>query len=178
MKKAFGVKISEMGLFGSIVGSDANIRIESSASVARYAGWKARRLFKWASVLHIFRHRYITKVGNAIVERVAVDMIDLTLRPLAMHPKPRKAVLAVSLFVDLQDVVPLNTSRDVAHSRFAELHSPTKKASLGIVIQKLAQTISGKFGHGFASLDALGVNRGSEREVLAYRLAGLSPVVV
>jgi hypothetical protein len=47
------------------------------------------------AVLRVLRAIDDTQIRNAVIDRVAIDMIYLALRPLAMYDEPREAMRTI-----------------------------------------------------------------------------------
>ena len=104
-----------------------------------------------ALVLHILALRYIAQIAKAIIGRVAVDVVDGVLWPVAGHVHPRSSVGEVDFAVNanLNPPALVLVSDDVANK--ANLPYPLgsgENASFRIVMDKLAKSICCNIGLG------------------------------
>lgn len=98
-------------------------------------------------------------VGYSVIRSVAIDMVDLLWRPMAVNPHPSYAVRQKFDFVNGDDQVAIWAHRAALGSSvsaipvWASPRFPSEDASLSIVIQKrpdlfLSEGIFSRFWHG------------------------------
>jgi hypothetical protein len=110
-------------------------------------------VFSWAAnILDILRVRNVSKVGYAVIRRLAVDVVDFVVRPFAVDIKPRKPVRPVLASVHPYGYVAFWVGKINNWAKCNAIGSPNlsaKDSSIGVVIQKFAQAFCGKicFSH-------------------------------
>jgi len=98
-------------------------------------------------VVKVFTHRGFTKVGDSVVCRVAVYMVDQFLRKFAIHIKPRKAMgLIPSIPNDYMTPSFATTGSGYISGLCSSAgNAPRKYPCFLVVAKKLTQTIGGQF---------------------------------
>jgi len=157
MQSALCGDVGLISLFRSVVSTKANL-----LSVDRYFGkpsffvWRNTKVsafissFRFAYILFVFYVRHISKICNAIVRRVSIDVINLLFWHETVNIKPRQPMrsdlMTIHLNVDSTSLLPSSGRANGLPSR---LDAPNKNSSLGAVIKKLAQAIYAKirFSH-------------------------------
>ena len=95
-------------------------------------------------VLNVARSRNITKIAKCVIARVAVNVVNIIIRPCAGHVKPSKPTSAVTSFIDPHNCVsfgfgvPSNRPRNNFAARF---YAPGKDTCFGIVVQQCTQLV-------------------------------------
>jgi hypothetical protein len=103
-----------------------------------------------ALVLRVDGSAHVSQVGDGIVRRISVHVIDVCIGPNAVRIEPRQAVKPVEKSVDLcleALSVASGATNSVAYADVPVwLHEPREHAALRVVLHKLAQTLRGKIG--------------------------------
>jgi len=116
-----------------------------------------------ALIFAIHNARHVAEIGNSIVQRVAVYMVNLLAWPNSVNVEPRKTVRSVPNILNgnVQAVVPLGSVLFNSSSNIANLialsgsRKSGKDASEWFVMQKLLQPLMGKCSIALAHLSFL-----------------------
>ena len=95
-------------------------------------------------VLDISRRRYISQVSKRIVSWVAINVVNITRRPISGNVKPSKPVGTVVPFVYFNNSVPVElnvASRRPWDNFSASFYFPNKFACFGTVVQYCTQLV-------------------------------------
>lgn len=103
--------------------------------------------FRLMSVLGVLSVRSFSKVAQAVVRSIAVNVVNLFRRPRSMYVQPGQSMRQV------QDVVQPNSSvaclqscaSQSAGTTFATRHAPRKQARVRVVVDQLFQAVVRKF---------------------------------
>ena len=154
----FGVQVGFMsGLWSAVVPKvHANsIRHDASVKRAVLCGFNAKKagLIVFGcplNVLNICRGRNIAQIGPSIIRWVAVNMVNVILRPLAGHVQKRNAVRPIFLAINADPVVSARVDAP-KHPGLAGpagfLFQAREDAGLGIVMKQFAHALRGKIGN-------------------------------
>lgn len=99
-----------------------------------------------AHVLQVFRPRYFSKIGKAIVLLVAVFMVNMAKRKRAGHVQPRQPMRKPFLIVDCDGPIAhiccaARAFADKIRARF--VRSPNKFTRIGVVSKDRSNMVSG-----------------------------------
>jgi hypothetical protein len=100
MINPFGSNISLMGLFWSFVPTQKSLTYPGAVfSTALAYAQKSRTVsFMGTSlILSIHLGRNIPQIVNPVIGRVAVDMVNLAIRPLTVDKQPRETMCPINL---------------------------------------------------------------------------------
>jgi hypothetical protein len=125
-------------------------------------------------VLRVDSGACVTKIGNAIVSAITVNMIDLALRPLAVHVQPNESVgivnSAVNTYSNTAAFVSRKTNWCALRLPFWGCKLDLENSGIWIVVQKFAQTLRGKIGLSHdAVLSLIGQRLGSVSALAGLR---------
>ncbi len=100
------------------------------------------------SVLAVDGLSYVSQLANSIVSGFAVDVVNLPGGPNAMHIQPCKAMRSIAPAVNHDDRVAVCDTASTPSwlCRPSSKNAPSKYASFGVVVKKLAQALRGKIG--------------------------------
>ncbi len=95
-------------------------------------------------ILNVARCGHIPKVVKRIVSRVAVNVIDITSRPIAGHVEPSQSICSVAPFVDPHYQVAFWISvacQRAGNNLTARFYTPSKCAGFRAIVQQCTQLI-------------------------------------
>lgn len=129
---------------------------------------------RFAAIANVFGSRHNAQVAQSVVVADAIDVVDLAIRFSAVGVEPRKSVQSVILVGDLGSQVPgpVGGANHIANLYGANrADTPSKDASLWVVVKKFAQAFCGKIAgtHAVAPVKQWFV----ERPVSVSALCGL-----
>lgn len=179
VQPAFGLKVDLMGLFWRIVGAKAYLLsvysdlCQPSLFVRRDAKETAEvAFFGFADVLLVAHVRNIAQVCKAVIQRIAVDVVNLVKRHFARDVQPSKPVRSHVHAINTNEPSPaLHPSSRLVCSLSAASGVPCKNTRLWVVVKKFAQAFCGKIAgtHAVAPVKQWFV----ERPVSVSALCGL-----
>lgn len=139
-----------------------NERSRLSALVKVHTKWKAVPLAVGASpVLHVRGARNVSQVRNAVVSWVAIDVINIAKRPLAVHIKPSQPMGPTLLVVKNQTNIAarIEAARNLIRKSRIPLRvaprAPCEDPGFGIVDKAFAQSRGGNIGLSHDALQML-----------------------
>lgn len=101
-------------------------------------------------VLRVLRPRCFAQVGNPVVGPVAVNVVNHTCRPRAIHVQPSKPMRWVQRAADVDADVPVMlalAASGSAHKVGSKLaFEPSEHPRIRVIVQQFAQTRDGKIG--------------------------------
>ena len=108
-------------------------------------------------ILNVYHGGDISKIRPAVIRRIAINVVDVMLRPLASHVEPCKPVPVgiIGIGSDVNVAVFGNASGLRASEISTHIHSPGEKSRIRVVMQKLAQTLRSKIGLSHDALQKL-----------------------
>lgn len=135
MYKSLGAHVGFTRFLCGVIGANLNMRFKFSRVRFINAIRQARCFcFSRVAILHVDRHRYITKIGYSIIEFVAIDMIDLSRRPYTMNHEPCRAMQFHLLLIYRRFAVTmLNCANLIAGRSLALRVTPSKYPGVRIV---------------------------------------------
>jgi hypothetical protein len=145
---------------GSLLGSVERPEILRRPAVADIGNPASKRLLprnaeksrlvvrkRRAPILSIFSRRNVSEIGDAVIRFVAIDMVDLLLRPFAVYVQPRQTVRPPNTPVDVDEDVTTGAfdgpCSAVLPAAFPS-GSPKEFAGFRVVVEKFAQSLRGK----------------------------------
>lgn len=102
------------------------------------------------NVLSVNGWRNVTQILNFVVQAVAVNVVNIAIRPASVHIEPSKTMGRMSYAVNAHD--PVIRPGFFQSPPILSLVETTKKPAFWVVMENLAQTLRGKIG---SSHDAL-----------------------
>ena len=89
-------------------------------------------------ILRVLGVRCLTKIANAVVTTVFIDMIQLLRRPNTVYMEPRKSMRGIQPIIQSNSDIPMThqATRFAANSTLTTRKTPCERASIWIVIQQ------------------------------------------
>lgn len=131
--------------------AEGNVRHPLVGNVVPVSAKQPGRLVICAGLSHVLLVDglgYISQLANAVVSGVAVNVVNLPIRPSPVKMQPSKAVRAVTAPINHDDRVSVRAASRNS-SRFcrpATEYAPNENAGFGVVVKNFAQTLRGKIG--------------------------------
>jgi len=101
-------------------------------------------------VLHVHGRRNVAQVFNSVVAPYAVDVVNITTRPIAEHVQPGKPMSPVEPVVETDPDIPRFgfPASDTAGKAISPLsgHGSREDAGFWVVVEKFTQALGGKIG--------------------------------
>lgn len=152
VQPALCLKVDLMGLFWRIVGAKAYLLsvhsdlCQPSLFVRRDAKEAAEvAFFSFAHVLLVAHVRNIAQVCKAVIQRVAVDVVNLVKRHFASDVQPSKPMCGHVYAVNADvSATALNPSGRLVCSLSASSGVPSEDTRIWVVVKKFAQAFCGK----------------------------------
>ena len=124
-----------------------NLRIPSPPARSGIDALEPARILAIAP--HVFKILCVAtrpQIRDAIISRVAIDMIDEICRPVSMDIEPGEPMRLVDAAIDANSDIPvtINVAGSGPPSHAAPLLTPIKKPRLGAVAQEFAQALRGQ----------------------------------
>jgi hypothetical protein len=112
----------------------------------------ARVVRSWlALVLGIDRTRSKTKVAESIIQAVAIDMVYVLFRPLAIRVKPCQSMREITFPINANDAVSMSYLAGNATRRMTAMPSdadcPSEQSGLAVIGEKLSKALGCRFVH-------------------------------
>ena len=136
-----GIKIAKMRFFSICNYSGAKFIFTRSPLNAEYPRFVV--FMRSALVVKVLTHRCFAKIGNSIIGRIAIYMVDQLLWKLTVYIKPHKAMGLISRISDdyMAPSFAAACPSYISGSCPSAGNKPRKYASFSIVVKKFAQTI-------------------------------------
>ena len=101
-------------------------------------------IFLLARIGHVLRRARLAQIVPFVVFAIAVDMINLSLRPLTRHPQPYKAMSQVKAPLYPYSPIAIRIFRSSKFTRTASAlsYEPIKISTLWIVVKQFAKVVS------------------------------------
>ena len=95
------------------------------------------------AVMRVFNVGGFTQIYKTVIRAVAIYVVDLVRRPFTCHVKPRQPMREMQRVVQANNVVSVfHPATSLAAGRtFSPFCVPSKDASFGVVVYKMAKTI-------------------------------------